>query len=322
MKVTALFKSLTPYKVAEGADTLYTYLSSNGVNLDDEHDAFAPLISRDPEGSSEIDTIGFTKAHGMDSYVSDVLGSGVLMFVRHAKRTVPPSAIRARLADKVAAYEDVVGRKPGRSERRSMQEEAHGELLPRAFVRDTIVPVIFTPDGWLLVFTSVPARSDAVVTFISVALRELSQDVGLTNVQLNRELAAWMTSLALGSTNSFQATDFAVMKGEESASIRVTKRDIAFSEVQAAIKAGFRVEEVGLVHTNNEVFFRLNKSFTLSQVKFSGDKLLDIKENAVDASQEMLSITWLVISEYRQVLVDLIADINEGFEDEAEEEDY
>lgn len=320
MKTSSLFKSLTTYRIAPMRPTVYRLLADSASVLDEDNDAFGHLISRDPEGSSELESIGFQTAYGLPEMFTDIQGSGVLFFIRYARRMVPAATIRARLRQKVEDYEDLTGRKPTKNERRDMREEAHAELLPRAFVRETIIPVIVTNDDWLFVFTSSQSKSEMCALFLLKALEVLNCTPVIGSVELKRELAGWMTSLAIGSGDDFQATDFAVMKGNDEALIRVKDRDLAYGEIQTAIKAGFRVEQVGLVHTMSGLRGRLSRTFVLTQVRFNEESLANVQDNTSDAAQELIGITWLVISEYRQMLSDLIADINEGIEDAEQDE--
>ena len=122
-----------------------------------------------------------------------------------------------------------------------------------------------------------------------------------------------MTAMAIDAdgAENITPTDFAVMKGEESAQIRIVNRDLDFEAVRDALKEGYRVKQIGLRHTTSGITFRLDGVLTLRQIDFSDDAQLELGKNSDgEFLNDLHAIAWLVIAEYRTLWDDLMADIN------------
>lgn len=321
MKANRIFRTLTPYRIEpDGRVGAYAWLAEKLINLDENNENFAPHISRDPEGQV-WETIGFTKAFG-DEFFRDIQGAGMLAFLRFAKRDLPARVVNARVQEKVQDFIDTMDRNPRNKEKQEMRWEAETELLPKAFIGHTVVPIIVTNDGWLFVFHGAQAKLDHILTFLVGFFSDLGVPQKVLPPSVERSMAGYMTSLALGNQGElFKATDFAVMEHVDNAKIRVQSRDVQHSEVQAALKAGFRIEAVGMEYLQSGMRFRLEETLRLRAIELSEAQALDIHENTEDVGQELMAVAWLATVEYRQMLVDLLAEINETPEGEEEDDE-
>lgn len=322
MKPASFFRSLSAFKIEfEGRTKPYTWLADMQANLDEDDERFNVFVARDPEGSTETDTAGFTLAHNFESYFTDVQGAGMIFFVRFAKRAVPAKVIAKRVRELIDAHIDWTGKKPNKAERSDMKEQAITELLPRAFVQESVVPVILTNDNWLFIFSTGQGRIETILSLVLAFFAEYNQSLVIKAPLLQRSLPNYMTSLTLGQGEDFHATDFAVMKGVDARTIGVRNYDLGYSTVRDMLANGFRVEQVGLRHESSQITFRLGANLGLTQIDFPDGVLLELSQNASDRDAEMIGVAWLAVTEYRQLLVDLVADINATPDEVVEEED-
>ena len=320
MKQERLFRNLTPLVIkSETAETPYTHLAEGATLYHENNEKFSDWISNDPTGQ-QAETIGFAENYGLE-FVTDVQGSGVLFFIRFAKRDLPVRVVNDRVRQMADDIEEQTGRKPGRKEKQNLYDDAVAELLPQAFITYTVVPVIITRDDRLFIFSTVAKRIDEITTFLIRFFNDYGLPVAISYPQAKVSMAVFMTSLAIDPSDAFTATEFAVMRGDESAKIRVQDYDLGSSQVQDAIKQGFRLEQIGLLHDRTGVRCRLDEKLQLRQITLGEDSLLSLSENTTDAEQEIMGIAWLVIANYREVVDDIIGEANEmddGEDDEKE----
>ena len=325
MKATSLFKSFVAFKVEPtkgGKRNAY-----DAITGDDDLDTFG-YEAGDPSGQQwesmglQAGSFGFAS----NEFFRDIDGKGVLCFIKLSKRALPARVVRDRVDEMAEAVYAQTGRKPGRKERRALQDDATMELLPKAFINHVVIPVIFTSDGLMFVFTATPKRYEAIISFF---LRFLSEALGLevsVSYYLNSTTISpvtFMTSKAIAlrsdevDESKFAATDFAVMKGDEIGVIRVKDRELGCAEVSTALKSGYRIEQIGLMHVETYATFRLTLGLAMMQIKLGDDVLGELRENMTDDTSEVHATAWIVITEYRKLLADLLEEMSpEPVEDE------
>lgn len=320
MKQERLFRALTPLVIkSETAETPYEHMSEGSTLYHEGNQKFMEWASHDPHGQ-QAETIGFFESYGLE-FVTDVQGAGVLFFIRFAKRDLPVRVVKARVNEMADEIEEQTGRKPGRKERQNLHDDATAELLPKAFISHTVIPVIITHDDRLFIFSAVAKRLDEITTFLIAFFRDhCNMSVAISYPQTKVSMAAFMTSLAIEDNDTFAATEFAVMRGEESAKIRVQDFSLMSRQVQESIRDGFRIEQIGLMHHRTQVQFRLDEKLQLRQMLLGEDSLLSLSENITDAEQEIMGIAWLAIENYKAVIDDII-DAADGMAEETEDKD-
>lgn len=314
MKTFSRFRNLTPYNVAPEKHKPFKVLRA----LCEDLEAFGEAgIDRykchDPSAGSR-ESMGLFGVGG--EYFRDIDGKGILLTLQFAKRNLPARVIADRVDEMADAVFQQTGRKPGRKERREMAEDAELALLPRAFINYSYVPVIFTSDQRLFIFTGTSKRVDATLSFLVSMLIDLHGCMfGLSRPanDINIGTEAWMTSKAIGifdDSGDLQVTDYALMKADESSKMRVSDRSLSHSEVQDALKVGWRVNQIGLSHTPSGMTFRLDDNFTLRSITMGSDAALEMKEDGGDNNfDEIQAVAWLVVTEFRNIIDALVADM-------------
>ena len=328
MKITSLFRTLTAYTVTPSSEdeSPFNQLAYLSDVFDTDDEKTTRFIATDPEGGQEA-TIGFTPINSglpADGYFRDIDGSGVLCFIQIAKRSLPTRVVRDQAEKDRATIEDQTGRKMGRKEFRELMEDARFALLPRAFVNRVRIPVILTSDNRLFVFTGTSKHLDAITSLLVEFFLGFGISFSLHHPGSNVSVEGWMTAMATDAdgAENITPTDFAVMKGEESAQIRIVNRDLDFEAVRDALKAGYRVKQIGLRHTGSGITFRLSDSMTLRQIDFSDDAQLELASgNVGEYLSDLHALTWLAIAQYRALWDDLMADINGSMTTDEEDDE-
>ncbi|MFM7026872.1 MAG: recombination-associated protein RdgC, partial [Limnohabitans sp.] len=93
-------------------------------------------------GATQDKSVGWSEPRGQahGPLVESVGGQWIAKLVIESK-VVPGNVVRRKLDEQVAEIESATGRKPGKKEKRNLQDDALLELLPQAFAKQATVLV-------------------------------------------------------------------------------------------------------------------------------------------------------------------------------------
>lgn len=326
MKVFSRFRNMTPYTIKTEKTAPFKVLSALARDLYafDEEEGIDAYKCHDPSASAR-ESIGLFGLEG--DYVRDIEGKGVMLTIRISKKNLPARVIKDKVELWAKEQFELTGIKPGRKARKEAAEDIELELLPRAFVSHTFIPVIFTSDNRLFIFSGTTKRVDLVITFLVGILVEMG-GLEWSLVKPTHDLLigteTWMTSKALGvfdDEGDIRVTNFAVMKADDTTGkMRVSDRSLTYKEVQEALKLGWRVNQIGLHHEPSGMAFRLDDNFTLRSIVMSEGAALEFKENDDNAFDEIQAVAWLVVTEFRNIIDALIYDMKNSQTEQVEDD--
>lgn len=252
---------------------------------------------------TQRESIGFVPPIGNELLFRPMVGVHVFA-VQFNERVLPTKVVKEHLQKRI----DAIGRKPTKGERKSMLEEVTFELLPKAFIRRTVVPVMLVEPGSMFVFASSPKRVDGVTAFLSNAL-DIFQRYPLQLVRTSDSPTKLLLNICTNSDSRFEALDAGVFKGVGKQTIRVASRDIYGDEVQALLKSGYVPHELRIewVAENSApiLHFTLDNKLTFKRIEFPDVKLESVREAKENESAEYRAMCVLVSHHYRD-LVDLV----------------
>ena len=204
--------------------------------------------------SQQPSSIGIVSVETFDRHVHKLI-------VKITKRVVPSSVVKRLVAEKAAAWAEQVGHQPGRKTLREFKEQAIEELLPKAFLSDTLHTVYLVNDLALL-------SSNAIVPFIVNAIGSATED----------SVTGESVDLSIIKTDVFnRLTEWTVDEPPEPFElgdrVRATSHDTTVSIQSPSILSEFpkvanterRVSELKLLSEN--VSFILKDTFVLKSVK-------------------------------------------------------
>jgi recombination associated protein RdgC len=245
--------------------------------------------SADPSGASWT-THGFVAPMpGEDNYIVHLETGGKLLCVQINDRILPGKVRDEELKKRVAKLEAAEARKVSKKEYAQLRDEVEFELLPKAFIRRTKVYVAILKgqrvgENLMLVFTSSQKKADEVVSLINVA-------TGMPNppwkIQTDWSLVGRLTTLARDCSLDpddgyaiFEATDSAVLKGEDKQTIRIKDKELSDTDIGLLLKKGYEVHEigVGMIDDRGEghaITFVLNTNLTFKRLTFPSVKQHD-----------------------------------------------
>lgn len=274
-------------------------------------DPITPHLSIDPSGGAWR-TIGLVKGIEGD-LVHDLDNAGHVVTVQFNERILPGKVRDEKVSQRKAKLEEMEGRKLTKKEYAELREEIELDLLPKAFIRRTQVPVFFTHPDLMFVCTSSQKRADDTVSFLCSLFDHLAP----VKMSVVRGIPECLTTLAKGNWTEedgdrwFEAATSAVLKGDEKRTVRIKDRDIGGAEVQDLLKTtNYQVTEIGINAydgSNSEPEAQGDQllSFTLNDnLTFKRCTLPDVK--ASQHKDDAHGFAWISLRTYRMVLADVL----------------
>ena len=245
----------------------------------------------------------------------DLDGAGTLMAVQFNERILPGKVRDEQLAKEVAKVEKRDGRKISKKEFAQLREQVEFDLLPKAFIRRTLVPILFfkmdATHDFMLVCTSSAKRADDCVAIMMGAYPDL-QPVTLS---VEADVSSRLKTLAIDGflfdedterETGFFSHDSIALKGSEKKVIRIKDKPIEDGDVQDLIKiAEYAVVEMGVGYSSKaqsdelELTFTVNEHLIFKRIVTEGIKTTMLKE-------DLFGYTTMCIGLYKQMLVRFI----------------
>lgn len=292
------------------------------IDADYDHiDDPSALRATDPSGG-QWRAFGLVEPIKGEGLMVDLNGSGDLLAVQFNERILPGKVRDEALIKKVAKLEADEGRKVSKKEYAQLRDQVEFDLLPKAFIRRTVVPVILSKQ-YLIICTSSSKRVDDCLGVLAAAL-----DTKINAIQVQDDLKGQFRSLPLGDwwgmnedgmVAPFGATDNAVLKGENKKAIHIKDKPLEDGDAQEIIRlAEYDVCELGVAYGDKwdsepEMTFTVNTSLVFKRIETVGIKTSG-KEYDLHAHAAFVAL------QYRKMLTDFI-EANGGLVESAADDD-
>lgn len=223
-------------------------------------------------GATQDKSVGWTEPRGQDHgpLIESIDGQWIAKLMIESK-AVPASVVRRQLDAQVAAIEAATGRKPGKKEKRSLQDEILLSLLPQAFARQASVWVWFDWQRQRLVLNAASqGKADEAVSALLKALPGLSLGLLQTATSPQAAMAQWLLApsadewpaeLSVERECTLKAT------GEDAASIRYVRHPLANDEVRKHVTEGKLPTQLAL-SWDGRVGFVLTETLQLKKIQY------------------------------------------------------
>lgn len=294
-----IFKAFIPVGVPKSfLQRLYEMSVGDRQELGDQH------VTSDPAGSS-------WRASGLvesdDGYFREIQAAAILLTLQFNDRNLPASVINEHTSKRIAKLAGRQGYKLNRKQAAEVKEEIISELLPKAFIKRSAVPI--------LICNSAETEHDIILICTGSAKR-YEDAMG----KLNGIFGAWdeykpwllrpensvvdalgrIAREKAGSEDYFEADNAAVLIGEGKRTIRIKDRDIYGDEVQELLGTGYDVREIALTYYAENVNEDPSMTFTIT------DKLIfkrvafgdHYRTGKLDSGEDFHAFTWLVAKDY------------------------
>lgn len=244
-----------------------------------------------------------------------------LMQLQFNERILPGKVRDEFLSKRVAEFDEREGRKPGKKDYAMLKEEVEFELLPKAFIRRSQVPVIFLgKQRMVLIGTSSPKRADEVMAllhgFFDNMCKAETHWFAMSpenNVVEGLGIIA-KDGLSVDNESNFFIGDSAVLRGTGKQTIRIKDKDIGGHDVQELLKQKYDVHELGFNYDPNGNEDEPLASFTFSdKVVFKRLKLTDgvarVEYGTVETTEQQTeAVIWLTARTAQEIVVNLMGE--------------
>jgi len=203
--------------------------------------------------------------HG--ALVESVGGQWIARFMTEAKQ-IPAEVLRRRVDAKAEAIERATGRKPGKKERRELQDEAKLDLLPMAFTKQGSTWVWIDREARTLVIDAgSQGRADEITTALVEALPGLSLALVDTQTSPQAAMAHWLREQEPPAGFSIDRECELKSAGEDKAVVRYGRHPLDIAEVQQHIAQGKLPTRLALTW-DDRVSFVLTEGLQLKKLQF------------------------------------------------------
>lgn len=228
-----------------------------------------------PCGATQEKSAGWVpprgEAHGL--LAESVGGQWILRFMSESKM-LPASVLNRKVQEKADAIEKEWGRKPGKTEKRYLKDEARLDLLPQAFTRQSNMWVWIDPQAKLLVLdTGAQGKADEVVTLLVESLKGFGVALLDTQTSAQAAMAHWLTSQEAPVGFSIDRECELKAADESKAIVRYARHPLDTDQVKEHVEHGKLPTKLAMTW-DDRVSFVLADSLQIKKIAFT-DNVLD-----------------------------------------------
>ena len=251
-----LFKAFYPYK-----------LDNTGQNIDTDaiHDGCAKHKAREAS-NQEMSHAGW--GFPIDGKHVLTVGNYHLLCYIEYKKVIPAPVVKKAVADKTEKFKQSKGRAPSNSDKQDIKDAVMAELLPKAFQKQIITPMIIDAEhGVALVFaSSLSKTSDVAVAFVKDTNLKITPFAMEPSV-LSANMTQWLLDDA--KTQNFEIGTTCTMESESEAKskVKLSIFDLTSETCIAHVQDGYQVVALELSFPNHNVVATITKDCVFKSIK-------------------------------------------------------
>lgn len=230
------------------------------------------------------------------------------------QKLLPATVIRQYTQARIADLEAKQGFKAGRAQARDLREQVTAELLPRAFVKRSLVYTWLDPiNRWLVIDAASPAKAEEVLEHMKLTLDDLPLKLLRTRTAPATAMTAWLANNDGPAGFSIDRDCELRAKGEEKAVVRYVRHALDGKEIAEHIAGGMTVTRLGITW-RDRVSFVLTEQLQVKRLAFL-DVLKEEAEKQTEGGDDLFEANFALMS---GELAPLLADLAEALDGEAE----
>lgn len=263
----------------------------------------------DPTGS-QWRGMGFIRPIDGDDFLLGLDGAGWLACVQINERNLPGAVIREKVLERALALGEQQGRKVGKKEIAQLKDDVLLELLPKAFIRRKLVPIIFVGKRIYVFSTSAKVVDDVCALLMNVATMDDMFSPCMLDSLVEHNADGVLTCLAKGAASQLEddegpinyvgTTDYCVLKGASKQTITIKDKDLGSADLEDLWQQEYSVTKLGLCHyeaglagEDTECSFILNDRLVFSRFTINEFTNASSKSKE-DADQTLIGTAWVV----------------------------
>ena len=251
-----------------------------------------------PAGDLERSSMGWVSPFdGMDTLTIPI-SSAIFFAARKQTKLLPASIIKDFVRERVAAIESAQNRRVGKQEKKEIQDQVIGELLPRALPRNAdTTAYIDIKNNWLVVNTPSRSQAEDIVSLLRLDLKDFPASPPSSD-EIPLFLTQWLTTrdLPAGFTMGFDCK----LIDEDNESVTCRQLDLLSKEVNSLVSNGRAVEYLAL-NWKDKLSFVLDDEFGIRSVKF-----LDAADSDSKNDGDVQSDLFVMVATFAQFIPQLL----------------
>lgn len=256
-------------------------------------------------GGFDMESRGWVGPLHEGQYVYEQNGHWLLA-LGFEKKLLPSTVIRQAAAERAAELESRLGRPIGRKQKRELQDQVMGELLPRALsVRRTTYAWMDLTRGWLVIDAAGQPRADQFLE----ALRKSDDDLAVAPLETQVSPATAMSRWVLrgDADGPFSIDQDLELRTPDAtkATVRYARHSLEGRDIREHVTAGKQAVRLGLTW-NDRVSFVFTEELHVKRVAFTEVLEREAGEDA-ESDEERFDLDFaLMTGELSRMLADLV----------------
>lgn len=246
-----------------------------------------------------------------DEYIYTVDHNNVyVMAVQFNERMLPAKVRDEHLSKLVADFKSKSDYPMSKKDFAMLREQAEFDLLPKAFIKRTVVPVVFIKRhrlnglevrNFTLICTSSWRRAEEAVAVLSGTFNNFTDDVSFKSVMPQQAARSYFNGLVDSTISDYLHPGVnAVLKRTGAETIRVKGNESISAQADAIVKKqGYDVTELGIdfydgMSEEATMRFTYNDKYIFKGIKIAGT--VDIKESSKSEDEQAAFMSSLYIN--------------------------
>jgi len=230
--------------------------------------SFKPCGKLQPASYGWVPPLG---KHGFD--LIHATNGNIMLCARSQEKILPAAVVREFVDEKVAELEESQARKLRRKEKEAIKDEVMQDLLPRAFLKNSLTFAYIAPrDNMLVINASSRKKAEELLVYLRRSLGTLPVIPPALTHSPASIMTRWITGVEV--PVDFLINDECELHDteEDGGIIRCKRQDLEAEEIQAHIEAGKQVVKLS-VTWQESLSCIVNDDFSIKRLKFSDEVL-------------------------------------------------
>ncbi len=213
--------------------------------------------------------------------LTHVIGDYIMICAKTQDRLLPASVVREATAEKVAHIEERQGRKVYRKEKREIQDDVYGSLLPRAFTRSSkTYAYISRAENLLVVDTASAPKAEELLNLLRDCLGSFPVSLPDPKRAPGDVMTRWLKEQK-ASDHFVIHNDCELINPKDASNVvRCKGQDLEGEEIEAHLDAGKQVRQLSVMW-NNQLNCSIAEDLSIKRLRFE-----DIKEESENLGDE------------------------------------
>lgn len=221
-------------------------------------------------GATQEKSVGWIPPREENGALVESVGGQWIAKLAIETKSVPKSEIDKQVQVAVDHIEQTTGRKPGKKEKRDLQDEVRFNLLPKAFPRLKHVLVWINPfDSTLVINAGSQSAADEVISALLYSVNDLRVSLIQTTTSPQAAMTQWLLSDHLDMPGAFAIERECVLKsnGEDAATVKFNQHSLDNPDVRKHVTEGKLPTQLAL-SWDGKASFVLTETLQLKKIAF------------------------------------------------------